>query len=163
MGLNCFIFFVVQYIRKTRWMWYNLGVSVISKICTNVSTAKMGECEGRRHTCLTSSYALFNLLLFITVGPGHWARKVFGLTKYSSHVLGRDAEQLSSVSNEKQNQTTHVGEMQAKVNEAFHPIYEAYESVAVYGNCHFTRKVLPGFSVGTATSESIRRGIWGIQ
>lgn len=54
----------------------------------------------------------------------------------------------------------HKGWVQAKVNEAFHPIYEAYETVAVYGNCRFTRKVLSGFSVSTATSENIRRGIW---
>lgn len=53
----------------------------------------------------------------------------------------------------------HMGWIKAKVNEAFHAIYEAYETVAVYGNCRFTRKVLSGFSVSTATSVNIRKGI----
>lgn len=62
-----------------------------------------------------------------------------------------DAEQLSSVSNQKTNQNkTDVGEMQAKVNEAFHLIYEAYESVTVFAN-HVARRALSDFSASTAT------------
>jgi len=43
-----------------------------------------------------------------------------------------------------------VGEMQAKVNEAFHLIYEAYESVTVFAN-HVARRALSDFSASTAT------------
>lgn len=50
--------------------------------------------------------------------------------------------------------------MQAKVNEAFHLIYEAYESVTVFAN-HVARRALSDFSASTATWQKTQ-GVGGI-
>lgn len=42
--------------------------------------------------------------------------------------------------------------MQAKVNEAFHLIYEAYESVTVFTNC-VARRALSGILASTETRQ----------
>lgn len=46
--------------------------------------------------------------------------------------------------------------MQAKVNEVFHLIYEAYESVTVFAN-HVARRALSGNSASTETRQKAGR------